>query len=128
MIDIGLYATMSGVDAVAVTGDPDLTLVHEGRLAEQLVGKALRACRPFNQEPALFTWVREARSSNAEVDYTEVIQFTGMTPTQLSRSRSLGLILTHAMLFMPRGLDPATLDHSEVAPRRRVKRTESAKA
>lgn len=31
--------------------------------------KEISACRPFNQEPALFTWIREAKNSNAEVDY-----------------------------------------------------------
>ncbi|MBF0245911.1 MAG: ATP-binding protein [Planctomycetes bacterium] len=69
LLDVGLYATMCGADAVTVTSKLDLTLINEGKLAEQLVGQELRACRPFNQEPALFTWVREAKNSNAEVDY-----------------------------------------------------------
>ncbi len=69
MLDVGLFATMCGLDAVTVTNQPELTLVNEGQLAEQLVGQELRACRPFNQEPALFTWIREAKNSNAEVDY-----------------------------------------------------------
>lgn len=69
LLDSGLYTTMLGLDAASVTSQEDLVLVNEGQLAEQLVGQELRACRPFNQEPVLFTWVREAKSSNAEVDY-----------------------------------------------------------
>jgi hypothetical protein len=60
---------MTGVDPLATSHARDLTLVNEDQVAEQLVGQALRAQRPFNQEPALHTWVRKARTSNAEVDY-----------------------------------------------------------
>ncbi len=68
-LDIGLYTNMIGLDAAALAGANDLTVVNRGQLAEQLVGQELRACRPFNQAPQLFTWVRETKNSNAEVDY-----------------------------------------------------------
>ena len=51
----------------------------------------------------------------------DFVKYTGMTPTQLVGCRSLGMILTHDMLFMPRGLDPSTLDPSVVAPRNRAR-------
>jgi uncharacterized protein len=69
LLDTGLFCTLTGVDPVSTSDGRDLTLVNEGQLAEQLVGQELRAVRPFNQEPALFTWVRAAKNSNAEVDY-----------------------------------------------------------
>ncbi|HEU4419179.1 MAG TPA: DUF4143 domain-containing protein, partial [Planctomycetota bacterium] len=69
LLDVGLFATMSGIDAASLPGDAELRFANHGQLAEQFVGQELRACRPFDQEPALFTWVREAKNSNAEVDY-----------------------------------------------------------
>lgn len=68
-LDVGLYTNMTGLDAGVVSAGADLTLINEVQLAEQLVGQELRACRPFNQEPQLFTWARETKNSNAEVDY-----------------------------------------------------------
>jgi uncharacterized protein len=69
LLDTGLYATQTGIDAATVASQRDLTLVNQGQLTEQFVGQELRAGHPFNDEPVLFTWVREAKSSNAEVDY-----------------------------------------------------------
>lgn len=69
LLDSGLYASLCGLDVAALTGVTDLTLVNAGQLAEQWVGQELRAARPFNQEPALHTWARVAKNSNAEVDY-----------------------------------------------------------
>ncbi len=97
LLDVGLYATMCGVDALAVSGRQDLTLINEGQLAEQLVGQELRACRPFNQEPALFTWIREARSSNAEVDY--VFQAGGrIVPVEVKAGATGALRSLHRMV------------------------------
>ena len=56
-------------DAGALPVDPAARFANHGQLAEQYVGQELRACHAFDQEPALFTWVREAKNSNAEVDY-----------------------------------------------------------
>jgi len=69
MLDVGLFGVLSGLDASAVAEAGDLLRVNEGQLAEQLVGQALRAARPFHEDPRLFCWVREARTSNAEVDF-----------------------------------------------------------
>lgn len=68
-LDVGLYSNMTGLDLSVLNSRDDLTFVNEGQLAEQFVGQELRACRPLNQEPALFTWARQNKNSNAEVDY-----------------------------------------------------------
>ena len=102
LLDVGLFATMCGVDAVTVSGTADLTLVNSGQVAEQLVGQELRASRPFNQEPALFTWIREAKNSNAEVDY--VLQVgSRIVPVEVKagatgRLRSLHMMVTEKQL------------------------------
>jgi len=69
LLDTGLYAAQLGIDASGLANTRELTLVHEGQLAEQFVGQELRAARPAHEEPALFCWIREQRTSNAEVDY-----------------------------------------------------------
>jgi predicted AAA+ superfamily ATPase len=111
MLDVGLFATLCGLDAMAVTGQPDLTLVNEGQLAEQLVGQELRACRPFNQEPALFTWVREAKNSNAEVDY--VLQVgSRLIPVEV-KAGATGRLRSLHMLVQEKHLDLAVRVSSE---------------
>jgi uncharacterized protein len=96
-LDVGLYTNMTGLDASVVSERADLTLINEGQLAEQLVGQELRACRPFNQEPQLFTWARETKNSNAEVDY--VLQVSGsVVPVEVKagatgRLRSLQMMV-----------------------------------
>ncbi len=97
LLDVGLYSTLSGLDPLTTTKARDLTLVNEGQLAEQWVGQELRGCRPFNQEPELFTWVREARSSSAEVDY--VIQVgTRIVPIEVKAGSSGRLRSLHVMV------------------------------
>ena len=111
MLDVGLFATMCGMDAVAVTSQSDLTLVNEGQLAEQLVGQELRACRPFNQEPALFTWIREAKNSNAEVDY--VLQIgTRIVPVEV-KAGATGRLRSLHMMVSEKKLDLAVRVSSE---------------
>jgi uncharacterized protein len=119
LLDIGLYATQTGIDAAVVAGQPDLTLVNEGQLAEQFVGQELRACRPFNEEPALFTWVREAKNSNAEVDY--VIQVGArVVPVEVKvgatgRLRSLHMMVSEKKLDLAVRVSSAPLQRSTVA-------------
>jgi uncharacterized protein len=119
LLDVGLYAAQSGIDAAVVAGQPDLTLVNAGQLAEQLVGQELRACRPFNEEPALFTWVREAKNSNAEVDY--VIQVgTRVVPVEVKagatgKLRSLHMMVSEKKLDLAVRVSSAPLQRRQVA-------------
>ncbi len=97
LLDVGLFVTMTGLDPAAVLTAPDLTLVNEGQIAKQWVGQELRAARPVSQEPALFTWVREARNSNAEVDY--VVQVGGrIVPVEVKAGAAGSLRGLHMMI------------------------------
>jgi predicted AAA+ superfamily ATPase len=119
LLDTGLFATQSGIDAAAVAAKADLTLVNEGQLAEQLVGQELRAHRPFNAEPALFTWVREAKSSNAEVDY--VIQVgTRLVPVEV-KAGATGRLRSLHMMVAEKQLDLAVRVSSAPLQLRKVK-------
>jgi predicted AAA+ superfamily ATPase len=118
LLDTGLYATQTGIDAAAIASQPDLILVNEGQLAEQFVGQELRACRPFNDEPTLFTWVREAKSSNAEVDY--VIQVgTRIVPVEV-KAGATGTLRSLHMMVAEKKLDLAVRVSSTPLQRGRV--------
>jgi predicted AAA+ superfamily ATPase len=65
-MDVGMVAYLSGLDWIALQALHDQALVNEGKLAEQFVGQHLM--KP-SEPPQLNYWLREAKSSNAEVDY-----------------------------------------------------------
>lgn len=72
-LDIGLMNAISGLGWHTITQIQDAVLVNEGVMAEQFIGQHLQSIlstspnRSPNQE--LTYWLREGRSSNAEVDY-----------------------------------------------------------
>jgi len=118
MLDTGLYAAATGLDAAMVAENRDLILVNQGQLAEQWVGQELRAARPFNQEPALYTWVRETKNSNAEVDY--VLQVGGrVVPIEVKagasgRLRSLHVFVREKKVGLGVRISSAALSLHEV--------------
>lgn len=105
MLDVGLFATMTGIDASALPLDPDFRMANHGQLAEQFVGQELRACRPFNQEPSLFCWVREVKGSNAELDYVIAVG-TRIVPVEVKAGAAGRLRSLHVMVA-EKGLDLA---------------------
>ncbi len=67
-LDIGLMHALNGIYSETIK-ENDLTAVYKGAAAEQFVGQELCACAsPYVKAP-LYYWVREAKNSNAEVDY-----------------------------------------------------------
>jgi predicted AAA+ superfamily ATPase len=68
-LDVGLASSALRLDLTTLERADDLDLVNEGAIAEQAVGQLLRLIGHGNEEPALWYWSREARSSSAEVDY-----------------------------------------------------------
>jgi hypothetical protein len=46
-----------------------MSLVNDGALAEQFIGQQLLYSGSYYDTPALYYWVREAKSAAAEVDY-----------------------------------------------------------
>jgi predicted AAA+ superfamily ATPase len=71
--DIGLTLNLLNLDFKPMLLNPDISLVNSGALAEQFVAQELIAYANPRQEFQLHYWHREAKSSNAEVDY--VIEF-----------------------------------------------------
>ncbi|MBI5498806.1 MAG: ATP-binding protein [Deltaproteobacteria bacterium] len=69
LFDLGVHQRMLGLDVPAFLAASDIDLVNKGSLAELFVGLELVANGPSHRRPGLYYWHREARASNAEVDY-----------------------------------------------------------
>ncbi len=67
-LDIGLMQNANKIDPNALLNE-DILAINKGALAEQFVGQELIAYTGFYENPSLFFWEREKRSSSAEVDY-----------------------------------------------------------
>jgi predicted AAA+ superfamily ATPase len=118
VLDVGLLGALSGLDGSVLARSTDLLQVHEGQLAEQLVGQALRAARSFDSDPRLFCWVREARTSNAEVDF--VIQ-SGERPVPIEvKAGATGRLRSLHVMIREKGLRLGVRVGSEPLQRSRV--------
>jgi len=67
VLDTGMMNYFLGIQA-EVLNTPDLDKIHQGRIIEHLVGQELLATQ-FNVRSGLNFWVREKKTSMAEVDY-----------------------------------------------------------
>lgn len=68
-LDIGLANVVLGLTLMDLQTAPDLTLIHQGAVAEQVVGQLLRTLFPGYVEPKNYYWQRGVKGSNAELDY-----------------------------------------------------------
>ncbi len=69
VLDTGLLLNTLNLDIGEIILSEDFTTVNKGRLAEIFVGlELMKYCSPYQRNP-LYYWHREARNSNAEVDY-----------------------------------------------------------
>lgn len=66
-MDVGIANLICGNDWTFLQSFHHSQLVNEGAIAEQFIGQHLMLLR--NDAPNLSYWLREAKSSNAEVDY-----------------------------------------------------------
>ncbi len=71
-LDVGLAHASLGIDAELVQ-NPDLLAIHRGAVAEQFVAQELLATAAPDHPSDLHFWVREARNSQAEVDFLVAI-------------------------------------------------------
>ena len=65
-LDIGLANHLAQVQLNDIK---NLLTDFEGSLAEQFIGQEFVAASSFFRENKLFYWTREAKNSNAEIDY-----------------------------------------------------------
>lgn len=94
-LDVGLMNRLLGLDWQAVSALDERRLVNEGPLAEQFVGtELLAAMGEAGEDARLFYWLREGRSSNAEVDYV-VARGGGVVPVEVKAGKAGALKSLH---------------------------------
>lgn len=71
-IDVGLTKRALGID-LELMKETSLLLVNRGALAEQLVGQELIAYFDPREHAKLFTWHREEKNAEAEIDFVTTI-------------------------------------------------------
>ncbi len=69
LFDTGIYQILSGMDLKEYLTDDFAKIINKGKLTELYVGLELIKAQSFSLRPQLFYWHREAKSSNAEVDF-----------------------------------------------------------
>ena len=67
-LDVGLALYMSGVAWHELSSD-NVTLINKGNIAEQFIAQHLAFREGGMEVPELFYWLREGKSTNAEVDF-----------------------------------------------------------
>lgn len=67
-LDVGLLHAVNGIYSETIK-EKDLTAIFKGAVAEQYAGQEIIASQNPYIKPSLFYWAREAKNSNAEIDY-----------------------------------------------------------
>jgi uncharacterized protein len=96
-LDIGLMQNLCGLSG-EILASTDLLAVHAGAVAEQFVGQELRAHSDAYSPAELYYWAREARTSNAEVDYL-VTAGSKILPLEVKAGKSGTLRSLHQFLL-----------------------------
>jgi hypothetical protein len=86
-VDVGLLSRVCRLDWRSVAALDERQLVNEGPLAEQFIGQALLANQASFEKPELDYWLREGKSSNAEVDFV-IARGTRIIPVEVKAGRS----------------------------------------
>lgn len=73
-LDIGLAQRILGIKLDSWVLEDPVEIINRGAIAEQLVGQELIAYSEATDRPELHYWHREARTSNAEVDYVTALE------------------------------------------------------
>lgn len=73
LFDIGIFQRLLGLDLADFLLSKKFDAINKGNVAEQFVGLELLKSESCYEDPVLYFWHREAKSSNAEVDYVTSI-------------------------------------------------------
>ena len=100
-LDVGLMNAVCGLGWEAIAGRTPTQLVNAGPTAEQFVGQHLQYLLAGRPNRELTYWLREGRSSNAEVDY--VVELGGrIVPIEVKAGRAGTLKSLHQFVFEKR--------------------------
>jgi predicted AAA+ superfamily ATPase len=97
LFDIGIHQRLLGLNLGEHILASDVELINEGNLAEVYAGIEMIAGFSARTAPQLYYWHREARASNAEVDYV-IARGATIVPVEVKAGtrggmKSMGLFL-----------------------------------
>jgi len=69
LLDTGIFQRLLGLNISGILFEDDFDVINKGAIAEQYVGLELLKSYSCYRQESLYFWHREAKSSNAEVDY-----------------------------------------------------------
>ena len=96
-LDIGLMNAVCGLDWRAIALMDDVKLINEGPIAEQFIGQHLQHMISDTLSRDLVYWLRQGRSSNAELDF--VVQTGGyMIPVEVKAGATGSLKSLHQFM------------------------------
>lgn len=95
-LDIGLLKRAMKLE-IDLLFNEDLLLLNRGAIAEQFVGQELLAYQDPYDEPQLYYWAREEKSSQAEVDYVINVDST-IVPIEVKSGKTGTLRSMHLFL------------------------------
>ncbi|MDB5091206.1 MAG: ATPase, superfamily, partial [Mucilaginibacter sp.] len=86
LLDTGIFQRLLGLDISEILLEDDFDIINKGAIAEQHVGLELLKSFSCYRQESLYFWHREAKSSNAEVDYV-VQQKENIIPIEVKSGR-----------------------------------------
>ncbi len=101
-LDIGLLSTSLSIRLLDLHNADNLLFVNSGACAEQFVGQELLTANPSWIKPELFYWHREARGSNAEVDYL-INNGPDVIPVEVKAGKTGSLRSLHTLMASKEG-------------------------
>jgi hypothetical protein len=69
LLDIGLMNHFQKATWVSIKNMSEEKILTDGKIGEQFIGQQLLSLQPVYESANLYYWLREGKSSNAEVDY-----------------------------------------------------------
>jgi len=114
--DVAITQQLLGLDLKGWFLKPGDEFVNQGELVESFIGQEMMAYSPPNARSSLFYWQREARGSEAEVDYLSVINGE-IIPIEVKAGKGSTLKSLHSFLSShpksPYGMKISLADRSK---------------
>jgi predicted AAA+ superfamily ATPase len=86
LLDTGIFQRLLGLNISEILFEDDFDAINKGAIAEQYVGLELLKSFSCYRQENLYFWHREAKSSNAEVDYV-VQQQENIVPVEVKSGK-----------------------------------------
>ena len=86
LLDTGIFQRLLGLNIAELLLEDDFDVINKGFIAEQFTGlELLKSLSPYRQEN-LYYWLRDARNSNAEIDFL-ITQGADIIPVEVKSGK-----------------------------------------